>query len=391
MLDWRQPPEVRRVVDEASALVPLLRENAARGEAERSLAPECVKALRDAGMFRLTVPKRFDGHDLDVRGQVATIAEVGRGCASAGWLVGIAAISGNVAARFPAEGVEEVFAGSPDTFICSSGGRHNATATKVDGGYRCSGRFATISGCEIADWALLAFMPVVADGSPTGEYVSLLAPTAEADIDRDWHVAGMLATGSHSIALPETFVPDRRALLHTQAPEADGTVPAPARFAIIAHRCLASLVGAAHGALDTVRGMLERGKPLQDTVYTRSLDSPMVQRWLAESTHLVDNGYQHMFIAADEFDAAGVAGSMSREARTRARMHMTSALASSRRAMGLLLDLGGTAGFSSANPLQRYWRDFEVGSHHAHFSRIIAVEDYARALLDIDPTVSTIH
>jgi len=378
-------------VAEAGALVPLLREHAARGEAERSLAPECVKGLRDAGMFRLTVPKRFDGLELDVRGQVATIAEVGRGCASAGWLVGIAAISGNVADRYPQDGVEELFGGSPDTFICSSGGRHDATATKVDGGYRCSGRFPTISGCEIADWALLAFIPVVADGTPTGEYVSLLAPAAGADIDRDWHVAGMAATGSHTITFPETFVPHRHALLHTQEPEASGTLPAPARFAIIAHRCLASLVGAAHGALDTVRGMLDRGKPLQDTIYTRSLDSPMVRSWLADATHLVDNGYQHMFIAADEFDAARVAGSMSREARTRARMHMTSALASSRRAIGLLLDLGGTAGFSSANPLQRYWRDVEVGSHHAHFSGIVAVEDYARALLDIDPAVSVIH
>ncbi|MFI9408679.1 hypothetical protein [Nocardia gamkensis] len=77
--------------------------------------------------------------------------------------------------------------------------------------------------------------------------------------------------------------------------------------------------------------------------------------------------------------------------RTRARRHMTAAIDRSREAILLLLDLDGTSGFATGSPLQRYWRDFETGSHHAHFNKLVSIEDYTRALLRIDPAVSVVQ
>ncbi|UQA36862.1 acyl-CoA dehydrogenase family protein [Streptomyces sp. HNA39] len=391
-LDFGYEPAVQEVVDRARKLVPLLREHSARSEQDRRLAPESVEALRAAGFFRMSVPRSYGGDELSIRTQAAAIAEIGRGCASAGWLVGITGAAETLSTLIPEKGAKEIFGPTPDVFVCANGGHHSATATRVDGGYRVTGTFPTISGVEIGDWMILAVVPLVADGEPTGDLVSLAAPPKEGRVHHTWNVAGMLGTGSHNVEFDGLFVPESRSISHPVDPELGLlNFPKLETFAAVAHRTIAALVGAAHGALDTVRAMLDKGKPLGDTVYESSLDSPVVRQWLAEATHDIDTAYHYLLASADMFDAAFAEGSMSREARTRARLHMTSALQSSRQAMGKLLDLGGTSGFSSANPLQRYWRDLEAGSHHIHFNRLVSWEDYSRSLLGTDPPVSLIH
>lgn len=391
-LDLGYAPEVQKLVDQAHGLIPLLRANAARGEEDRGIVAESADALRDAGFFRMSVPKSLGGDELDIRTQTAVIAAIGRGDASAGWLVSITGAAETLSSLVSAEGAKEMFGASPDVYVCANGGHHGATATRADGGYRVSGRFPTISGCEIGDWMILAVVPVVADGEPTGELISMAAPPKDGRIDRTWYVAGMQATGSHTVEYDGLFVPDSRVIKHEITPQGSLTnFPSLETFAAVAHRSIASLVGAVHGALDVVRATLDKGKPLIDTTYGTSLDSPVARQWLGEATHLVDTSYQHMLTASDIYDTARAAGSMSREERTRARRHGVSALEAARQALMRILDLGGTGGFASASPLQRYWRDFEVGSHHIHFNKFVAFEDYSRALLGAEEPVSVIH
>lgn len=391
-LDMGYEPGTQELVDRAEGLVPLLRANAARGEEDLTLAAECVDALRDAGFFRMSVPRRLGGDEVDIRTQTAIIAAIGRGDPSAGWLVSITGAAEVLTSLVSETGAKEMFGASADAYVCANGGHHSATATRTDGGYRTSGRFPTISGCEIGDWMILAFVPVLAGGEPTGQLISMAAPPRAGRIDRTWDVAGMRATGSHTVEYDELFVPDSRVIEH--AVGADGTLtnfPSLETFAVIAHRSIASLIGAAHGALDTVRAMLDKGKPLIDTSYTTALDSPIVREWLGQATHEVDTAYRHLLTASDLYDSARAAGSMSRAERTRARRLGVAALETARQAMSRILDLGGTSGFANANPLQRYWRDFEVGSHHIHFSKFVAFEDYSRSLLGTEAPVSLIH
>ena len=48
-------------IEAARALAPLAAECAERSERDRRLAPELVRALTDAGMFRLCVPRSLGG------------------------------------------------------------------------------------------------------------------------------------------------------------------------------------------------------------------------------------------------------------------------------------------------------------------------------------------
>ena len=62
-------------------------------------------------------------------------------------------------------------------------------------------------------------------------------------------------------------------------------------------------------------------------------------------------------------------------------------LASLRRGVDTLLNVGGAGSFASANVLQRHWRDLNVGSRHAFLATNISLETYGRALYGLDAVV----
>ena len=56
-----------------------------------------------------------------------------------------------------------------------------------------------------------------------------------------------------------------------------------------------------------------------------------------------------------------------------------------RRGVDTLINVAGAGSFASASPLQRYWRDLEVGSRHAFLATNVALETYGRGLFDLEP------
>ena len=69
--------DVASVLARAESLQPLIREHAARGERERRLPEESLKALIDAGVFRLGQPRRYGGAQADIRSTIEASAIVG--------------------------------------------------------------------------------------------------------------------------------------------------------------------------------------------------------------------------------------------------------------------------------------------------------------------------
>ena len=66
--------DVASVLARAESLQPLIREHAARGERERRLPEESLKALIDAGVFRLGQPRRYGGAQADIRSTIEASA-----------------------------------------------------------------------------------------------------------------------------------------------------------------------------------------------------------------------------------------------------------------------------------------------------------------------------
>ncbi|MFD9700395.1 acyl-CoA dehydrogenase family protein [Lentzea sp. NPDC059081] len=139
---------------------------------------------------------------------------------------------------------------------------------------------------------------------------------------------------------------------------------------------LGPVLGAAQGALDAVNAMFASDRKPFMTAYTRMGESPGARHWLAEATYLVQRAETTMLAVAREADER----ELSAEDGPRLHRALADAGRDCRAAVDLMLDLHGSSGFHTSNPLQRFWRDVAVGSRHPHLNPYLAVENFGAAL-----------
>ena len=78
--------EAQDLVERAKALRPLLQKNAAKTEEERRVPEESIQAIAEAGLFRITVPRRYGGYEVSMRTKLEVSAALAEGCGSTGSL-----------------------------------------------------------------------------------------------------------------------------------------------------------------------------------------------------------------------------------------------------------------------------------------------------------------
>ena len=89
------------LIARARAIRPMLERNAAQTDSLRRLPDEVVGALRDNGLCRLMVPKRFGGSQTSIRTYIEVMAEIGQGCGSTAWVASLINVCEWLAALFP--------------------------------------------------------------------------------------------------------------------------------------------------------------------------------------------------------------------------------------------------------------------------------------------------
>jgi alkylation response protein AidB-like acyl-CoA dehydrogenase len=333
-----------------------------------------LAAARDTGAFALATPRRHGGPEADLTTRVQVLAELGRGCPSTAWIAATTAEAKiAVRAALSEKADAEAFA-DPDAVMCASA--RPGRAEEVSGGLRISGRWGYASGCEHAAWALLV---ALLDGRP----VAVLVPTDRLTVDRDWHVAGLSGTGSHTLVGEDVPVPDSHVLDIARMSGANSDVA-------IALGLFATLLGAARGASDVVAAAIG-GRPSPSAAYPGLAHVPGAQQSFAEATHLIDTAGQRMLRIAAAVDAVPAGGSLPALDRSQLRMDLRSAVRECRRAIDDLLDLHGSSGFQAENPLQRFWRDFSIGSRHVQFASHAVSQEYGALLLGLGQDPAAPH
>ncbi|MGW5639914.1 acyl-CoA dehydrogenase family protein [Streptomyces sp. NPDC003832] len=380
--------------ESAAALVPLLRENAARTEADRRVAEENIAALTEAGLFRLAVPRRLGGHETDMRTFLEVTSELARGCGSTAWVTTLVNVCNWMVGLYPERAQQEVWGENPDARVCGVLAP-SATSRAVEGGLVVSGRWGFASGSLHAQWATLGVPVVDATGAQIDQGAALI-PMHELTVEDTWYVAGMRGTGSNTLVADEVFVPEHRILSVTEGVRGaypterkDETLYRSALVPVLALVLAGPQVGLARAGMDVVTASLAKGRGISYTFYERASDAPSTQIQLAEAAQLIDTAMLHLLRAADDIDAWAAKGEyMPFETRARVRMDTGYVARRSREALDLLLSIQGAGSFAEANPLQRIWRDQETGSRHAIVNPAISGELYGRALLGIEEQVT---
>lgn len=392
-VDLADPPTAGRpgLVAAATGAAAVLREQAAGSDRARRLTGPAFAALEGSGMLRLMTPSRFGGHATDLSTFLAACTELGRGCCSAAWIAGVLGAGDFVVSLFPEQAQEEVWGDDPDAGSALVLGAPGRDVRAVEGGGAVvSGRWPYASGSCHTQWVTVLVAVPAPSGPPVVHFA--LVPRREVTVEDTWTVVGMRGTGSNTVVMDGVVVPPHRLLPYhpVLAGDTDGLVDPGHRYrnsltGVFSIGLIGALLGGAREALDIVQshGPTRR---VAGSSYTRQTESPTFQLDLAEAAMAVDTATLHARRLAETVDTFAAAGeNPDLVTRARARMDSTLVAHTCRGAVDTLLTAYGSAAFDEAHPLQRIWRDVNVGSRHAGFGMGIPEQIYGRALVGEDP------
>lgn len=375
-----------RVRDIAS----LLREHAPR--AERMCRPDdaCVDALAGAGLFRMTVGRRFGGYELGVGEQFDAVAEIARHCPSTAWVTSIYMEAAYLLGLMSDQAQSDVYAKGPDAKVTAVVAP-TGVAKHADGGFLVSGRWAFNSGSAHGNWALLALVVAPDDEDP---YPALaLLPYADLELVEDWDTSGLRGTGSNTVTASEAFVPEHRLMLFADILQGKALSQAnsssllwrshPAAFLFAGG--LAVAVGLAKGALDEFSTRLP-GRGITYSTYPSQQEAPITHLQFAGAHLRVEAAEFHARKAANIVDSAARSGTeLSLSDRAQVRGEAGRSVELCMEAVDLLDGASGASSIMSAVPIQRYGRDMRALYRHALLHPPTNQELYGRVLLGLEP------
>jgi alkylation response protein AidB-like acyl-CoA dehydrogenase len=369
---------------------------AAQTEAARSVPPENVEIIRNAGFVRAFVPAERGGDERDLWDFCDGVRTVTKACPSTGWVAGVLNVHQAAIGLWEPSVQDEVFATGPDTIICSSGSPA-MKAKLVDGGFVVSGRGRWSSGCEHAEWAMVgAHVPDVSDKQfPERNYRPYLfmVHRSQYEIDDTWHATCMSGSGSHDLVFDNLFVPNRRAeevmAMNFGRSRGAGSVDnwiSRIPFALIFGTFFAAVaLGCADGMVEEYTKR-QRSRKSVMTGAQGILNAASHMR-LAESVHELESLTTYYKQLCDSMQEFGMTGEKLTEAKFNAMQHSFPFV--TERAMAIverLFQAAGASAILTSNPMQRYWRD--VHACRLHFGQDYDVSrlQHGRHLIGLAPT-----
>jgi alkylation response protein AidB-like acyl-CoA dehydrogenase len=179
-------------------------------DAQKRLPQRLVNELKDAGVFRMTMPKSWGGAELDPLAQLRIIEKLAEADASVAWCVMVGCDSGFFSGFIDQDVARKMY--SDIDLVTASALTTIGRANKVDGGYEVSGRLPFSSGCHHSDWFVLGCQVYQGDQlcvHPNGTPITrqCFVPANAVTILDTWHTTGLRGTGSNDLTVSKVFVP----------------------------------------------------------------------------------------------------------------------------------------------------------------------------------------
>ena len=365
-------PDFAELMKSAARLRPLIRERAQQTERDRRVSAEVTTLLQEAGLYRAVQPRRFGGYEFSIEELRQLAFEIGQGCASTGWCYGLGAAVSWIVGMFPDEAQHDVWDKDSSTLVAACIAP-TGKATRVDGGYRLTGRWGFASNGDNSTWLALGAM---ADGGDKPRPIFLLVPEGDYTLIDNWHTVGLAGTGSKDVAIEsEVFVPAHRTVsfeevLEQRAPGAkvnDGVlfrIPFLSGFPpLLANPAVSALRGALDEFVETVGTRATRGAFVAGGSTLAQFGH--VQTAVAEAEAAVDAAQlilQRDLRVVTELASAGVILDQQQRIGFR-RGHAYAVKLCVQGINGLYEVVGGT-GIHLDSGIQRAWRDINAVAHH---------------------------
>jgi alkylation response protein AidB-like acyl-CoA dehydrogenase len=386
MADAGIRPEIAAIVKRIDELRPTLNERGREGEQLRRLPDDVFRALADTGAFGVSAPPRFGGLAANTREIHAISRAVGRCDGGAAWICGILDSGAWVLSLMDDRAQEDVWGehGANGAFV-SIVLATSSEATRVDGGYRVTGKWGYGTGSLHADWSLLG-IPLKDDAGAVVDAGLALIPTADLSYQDNWYVAGMISSGSVMLVADDVFVPAHRVFPLTAAVEGSylGTNTEQSYRTVFVPSLFMKLVGPHLGmgraALDYAIAKAD-SKSITFTSFAKQSESAAFQIAIAKASVILNAAEQVAGQVADQIYAGAGRGYYAPYGeRIQMRAKAGWVVESITQMIHELMTAHGSGGFADSALLQRMWRDQATAARHGHTLSASGYESYGKVI-----------
>ena len=370
-------------IERARALAPMIAAAASRIEQEGAIAPDIIAAMHDARLFRLLIPRTYDGEELEPVWYVQAVEEIAKADASTAWCMAQASGSSLAAGYLSPAVARDVFGGR-DAALASGPPGTSSRAIRVDGGYRVTGSWPFASGIGHATWLGAHCAICDRDGTPhrekdgRGVERTLLFPKACAAITKSWDVMGLRGTGSHRYAVEDLFVPEAYSFTRDAAAERREEGPLY-RFSILnmfGFGFAAVALGIARATLDAFVELAAAKAPHGSAQRLR--DDPVVQQEVGRAEARLRAARAYLLTTLREaWDMAAAAGLTPRQSALM-RLASSHVIHEAGAVVQIAYQMAGSTAIFQAQAFERRFRDMHTVSQQlqARASHVQAAGQY---------------
>jgi 3-hydroxy-9,10-secoandrosta-1,3,5(10)-triene-9,17-dione monooxygenase len=370
------------LIARAEAMVPELIARQSETEDRTYYAEDTHRAFRDAGFYRITVPKKYGGYEFDFDVLLRIVGILTRACASTGWMYCLGAAHSLVAGTLFDEAAQAEMFRDGD-FIAPAVIAPGGTARRApDGGWILDGTWRYCSGAPYATHLIGQAMVDEGDGGPPSPLL-FIAPRDQWEMLDDWgEQLGLKGTGSHSIRMTGARIPEHFGLPGVHLGEISVTEGTPGRElhdnpqyggapgSSMALEGAVIATAMARSALDAYTELMF-SRTTMFPPFAARVEDPDYQLWYGQASGMIDAAETTVFAVARRWHelSARPAEEFTLEEDLRISLICREAAQLSWRAVEEILQpTAGSAAVRAGERLERIWRDLSTGHTHNAFA-----------------------
>ena len=217
------------IIERATRLTPAIRAAQDEDDARGCHSPAMDQDFRKAGFYRILQPKLFGGYEFDYPTFYRTMLQVARGNPGVAWCLALGATHGSlIASHWPERAQYELFGSTGDFIAPHRVGAITSSCERAEGGYVVDVIWNYCSGIPYATHFV---GNVVLRENDKSRILIFVMPRAQLRMLDDWGgdaTLGMRASGSNSVEIKKTFIPEHLVIpakpaLWANEPMDDGT------------------------------------------------------------------------------------------------------------------------------------------------------------------------
>jgi len=278
----------------ARALRPVLIERAGETEQRTYYSQETHEDFLAAGFYRMFVPRRYGGLELELGDFLRVVIEIAAGDLSTAWGLCLASAHALHLATLFDEAAQTAAFGDGD-FRCPAVAAPAGQAVRTGDGWEITGTWGYCSGAPYATHYMgQTFEAPAQPGGPPRQMLLFVVPRSEWRMLDDWgDTLGLRGSGSHSIQMESAYVSahsvlEGQWLVDTDTTQSPGLrlhgnpLYAGRTLSVFQSELSALATGALKGALEEYESLIRTRRTQRPPIVARYLD-PDYQRWFGQA------------------------------------------------------------------------------------------------------------